>query len=526
MMSATEQPTLLILLGAAGDLAHRLVVPALFRLYSDAMLPEHFRLIGLDRVDLDVGSLISHLREGSERFGHGKSFDEAKWQAFSHCFDYQRMDLSNPESYQELPSKLDALREDFPTPEQRIFYLATPSFLYEPAATGLGRAGLTRPTQRTRVVVEKPIGRDLNSFRHIDRILKEWLDERQIFRMDHYLGKETLQNMLALRFANPIFEPIWDRRYIDHVTITVAESLGVGHRGAYYEQAGALRDMVQNHLMQILCLIAMEPPASFDADQLRDRKMDVMRALRPIPAGAVSEYASRGQYGPGWLAGERVVGYREESGVDAESSTETFAALKLFVDNWRWQDVPFYLRTGKRLAQTVSEVSIQFRPVPHRAYPDTATEGNQPVRLVLRLKPEEGIDLKLNVKLPGADFTLAPADMSFSYRSAFHARVPAAYETLLHEVLCGDQTLFMRSDQIEAAWRLLQPVLEVWENHPLVDFPNYPAGSWGQESAEGLISRDGHSWPTPSRRPEETEESTSVVQAVNPVKSKIQSVAG
>ncbi len=499
MLPATQQPTLFILLGAAGDLAHRLVVPALFRLFNGEALPQHFRLLGLDRAKLDRQTLCGRLRDGVERFSSSVTFDEHVWARFSASIDYLQIDLSRPDTYAVVPERLTQLRHGFPAPEQRIFYLATPSFLFEPAANGLGRAGLTTPVGRTRVVVEKPIGRDLQSFRRIDRVLKQWLDERQIFRMDHYLGKETLQNILALRFANPIFEPIWDRRYIDHVTITVAESPGVGHRGSYYEQAGALRDMIQNHLMQILCLIAMEPPASFDADQLRDRKMDVMRALRPIPAGAISDFASRGQYGPGWLEGERVVGYREEEGVDAHSSTETFAALKLFVDNWRWQDVPFYLRTGKRLAQTVSEVSIQFRPVPHRAYPDTATEGNQPVRLVLRLKPEEGMDLKLNVKLPGADFTLAPADMRFSYRRAFSNRVPAAYETLLHEVLCGDQTLFMRADQIEAAWRLLQPVLDAWANHPVVDFPNYPAGSWGQESAVGLISRDGHSWPSPSR---------------------------
>jgi glucose-6-phosphate 1-dehydrogenase len=498
MTPATQQPTLFILLGAAGDLAHRLVVPALFQLFNNHALPEHFRLLGMDRVDHDATSLAAHLRKGVEQFGHAEPLGDERWQAFSECFDYLRIDLSEPDAYAVLPEKIDSLSQAFPAPEQRIFYLATPSFLFAPAATGLGWAGLARSQEHTRLVVEKPIGRDLQSFQRIDQVLKSWFDEKQIFRMDHYLGKETLQNILALRFANPIFEPIWDRRYIDHVTITVAESLGVGHRGAYYEHAGALRDMLQNHLMQILCLIAMEPPASFDADRLRDRKMDVMRALRPIPAGSVSEYASRGQYGPGWLAGEQVPGYREEEGVDPESCIETFAALKLFVDNWRWQDVPFYLRTGKRLAQTVSEVSIQFRQVPHRAYPDNAAEGNQPTRLILRLKPDEGMDLKLNVKLPGANFTLAPADMRFSYQNAFRKRVPAAYETLLHEVLEGDQTLFMRTDQIEAAWRLLQPVLETWENHPVVDFPNYPAGSWGQESAEGLISRDGHSWPTPS----------------------------
>ena len=499
MSTATERPTIFILLGAAGDLAWRLVVPALFQLHRNGKLPKEFTILGLDRVDFDDAKLAQRLHDGCNRFGSVIGEDDEIWQRFKRGITYHRMDLSDPAAYETVPELLKAHGAAFASKPQHVFYLATPSFLFVPAATGLGRAGLFEDNEQARLVVEKPIGTDLESFLRIDSVLKNWLDECQIFRMDHYLGKETLQNILALRFANPIFEPIWDRRYIDHVAITVAESIGVGHRGSYYESAGALRDMVQNHLMQLLCLIAMEPPASFDADQLRDRKMDVMRAMRPIPPSAVSEFASRGQYGPGWLEGERVPGYREEEGVSEDSSVETFAALKLFVDNWRWQDVPFYLRTGKRLARTASEVSIRFKPVPHRAYPDTAAEGYQPARLVLRLKPDEGIDLKLNVKLPGADFTLAPADMRFTYKNAFKTRVPAAYETLLYEVLAGDQTLFMRADQIEAAWRLLQPVLEAWQSHPAVDFPNYAAGSWGQEAAEGLISRDGRSWLTPSK---------------------------
>jgi len=381
-----------------------------------------------------------------------------------------------------------------------VFYLTTLAFLCAPATTGLGSAGLVRDRALSRLVVEKPIGSDLASFHEIDGVLRSWLDESQIFRMDHYLGKETAQNILALRFANPLFEPIWNRRYIDHVTITVAETLGVEHRGGYYEGAGALRDMVQNHLIQLLCLIAMEPPASFEAERLRDRKMDVMRVVWPIPLDAISDHAARGQYAAGWVEGERTQSYRDEEDVAPDSGTETFSALKLFIDNWRWQDVPFYLRTGKRLAATASEVSIRFRPVPHRAYPYTAAENHQPVRLVLRLEPDEGMDLKLNLKVPGAHFTLAPADMRFSYREAFRARVPAAYETLLYEVLAGDQSLFMRADQIEAAWKLLQPVSDAWSRYPAVDFPNYAAGSWGPESAEGLISRDGRSWLAPSLR--------------------------
>jgi glucose-6-phosphate 1-dehydrogenase len=498
MTPATDHPTLFILLGAAGDLARRLVVPALFELHRARMLPPAFRLVGLDRSDLEAPALAERLREGCARFRRTGAPTDAEWEQFAQDLTYHRMDLVEPDAYRALPALLDEVTQPLPGPVQRIFYLATPSFLFAPAAIGLGSAGLVEDRDLSRLVVEKPIGSDLDGFHRIDGVLKSWLDESQLYRIDHYLGKETAQNILALRFANPLFEPIWNRRYIDHVTITVAETLGVEHRGGYYEGAGALRDMVQNHLMQLLCLIAMEPPSSFAADRLRDRKMDVMRALRPIPPDGVSDSAARGQYAAGWVQGERVVAYRNEEGVAPDSGTETFAALKLFVDNWRWQDVPFYLRTGKRLAETASEVSIRFRPVPHRAYPYTAAEDHQPVRLVLRLKPDEGMDLKLNVKVPGAHFTLAPADMRFSYRDAFRTRVPAAYETLLYEVLAGDQSLFMRADQIEAAWQLLQPVLDAWSAHPAVDFPNYPAGSWGPESAEGLISRDGRSWLAPT----------------------------
>jgi glucose-6-phosphate 1-dehydrogenase len=495
---ATDRPTLFVLLGAFGDLAHRLVVPALFELYRAGGLPPHFRLLGLDRAASSAAQLAERLRDGCVQFGRLGPPPDELWDDFAEMLHYRPMDLVDPSGYADLGAELKRLGKGWPSPAQRIFYLATPPTIFAAAASGLGDAGLVQDRELTRLVVEKPIGSDLASFRRIDAMLKASLEESQLYRIDHYLGKETVQNILALRFANPIFEPIWDRRYIDHVTITVAETLGVGHRGAYYEGAGALRDMVQNHLMQLLCLIAMEPPASFDADRLRDRKMDVMRALRPIPASSVSDFAARGQYGAGWEQGEHVPGYREEAGVDPDSSIETFAALKLFVDNWRWQDVPFYLRTGKRLAQTASEVSIRFRPVPHQAYPYTAAEDHQPVRLVLRLKPDEGIDLKLNVKVPGAHFTLAPTDMRFSYAKAFRTRVPAAYETLLYEILAGDQTLFMRADQIEAAWILLQPVLDTWQAHRPVDFPNYAAGSWGPESAEGLISRDGRSWLAPT----------------------------
>jgi len=348
-------------------------------------------------------------------------------------------------------------------------------------------------------VVEKPLGDSLTAFQGIDRSLRAHFDESQIYRMDHFLGKETVQNILAMRFANPIFEPVWNRRYIDHVAISVAEDIGVGHRAGYYEHAGALRDMVQNHLLQLMCLVAMEPPVVYDANDIRNKKLDVLHACRPIPADNIRAFAVRGQYAGGWIEGEAVPAYCEEPGVDARSGTETYAAVKLLVDNWRWQDVPFYLRTGKRMAATVSEISIRFRDIPHNAFPATTGLNSQPVRLVIQIQPQEGMILKFMAKEPGSPMRLRPVDMRFSYCDAFGKLSPGAYETLLRDVLAGDATLFMRSDQVEAAWTLLMPILDAWAANPAPDFPNYPAGSWGPEAAEHLVARDGRTWLKPSQ---------------------------
>jgi len=338
----------------------------------------------------------------------------------------------------------------------------------------------------------------LESARALDQRILGVLSESQIYRMDHFLGKETVQNIMAMRFANGLFEPLWNREHIDHVQITVAETLGVEHRGEYYDHAGALRDMLQNHLMQILSLIAMEAPIAFTADEIRARKVDVLRAIRPIPANNLHHFAARGQYGAGWLEGDNVPAYRDEPDVDPASSTETFAALKLFIDNWRWQDVPFYLRTGKRMCADVSEISIRFRDVPHRSFPASSGLNSQPVRLVIQMHPEQGIVLKFMAKEPGSGLRLRPVDMRFSYKEAFQVDTPAAYETLLWDVMVSDATLFMRADQVEAAWKFLMPVLENWENNPALDFPNYASGTWGPETAETLIACDGKCWLIPT----------------------------
>ena len=490
--------TQLVLFGAAGDLSWRLIVPALFDLFRNGRLSKRFVLLGVGRSEITSEALASHYREGVSLFSRSGTPTEEEWQKFAGMIHHIRSDVSDAASFASLAERLATCDQDWTCRTDKIFYLATPPSLFEPVVQGLGAAGLTQDREHVRIVVEKPMGHDLESFRALNKVLFEFFSEHQIFRIDHFLGKETVQNILAMRFANPIFEPIWNRRYVDHVTITVAETLGVEKRGGYYEQAGALRDMVQNHLLQLLCLVAMEPPVAYEAEDIRNRKVDVLHALRPITSETVAQHAARGQYHEGWIQGTHMAGYREEPDVNPHSNTETYAALKLYVDNWRWQDVPFYMRTGKRMGATVSQISIRFRDVPHHAFPASAGLNAQPVRLVIQIQPEQGLVFKFMAKEPGSEFRLHPVDMRFSYKEAFQVEAPAAYETLLWDVMIGDATLFMRADQVEAAWEFLTPVLEVWEANPAPDFPNYAAGSWGPETAESLIAKDGNHWLTPT----------------------------
>ncbi len=490
----TPQHAQFVLFGAMGDLAWRLIGPALYNLHLDGHLPQEFALIGVDR-EISVDALRQRWRDGVDRFSRRGRAEQADWDSFAGLLQVHAMDLTQPAQYEGLKVRLDVAAEKAGA---QVFYLAIPPRLFAAVTDGLASVGLQRPRGRARVVVEKPLGDSLQAFCRIDQSLRSHFEESQIYRMDHFLGKETVQNILAMRFANPIFEPIWNRRYIDHVAITVAESIGVGHRAGYYEHAGALRDMVQNHLLQVMCLVAMEPPVAYDADDIRNKKLDVLRACRRIPADDVRRFAVRGQYAGGWIEGEAVPGYCDEPDIAAGSNTETYAAIKLLVDNWRWQDVPFYLRTGKRLAATVSEISIRFRDIPHNAFPADTGLNSQPVRLVIQIQPQEGIILKFMAKQPGSPLRLRPVDMRFSYCDAFKTASPGAYETLLRDLLAGDATLFMRADQVEAAWSLLMPVLEAWAANPALDFPNYPAGTWGPEAAERLVARDGRAWLTPS----------------------------
>ncbi|MDE3157068.1 MAG: glucose-6-phosphate dehydrogenase [Acidobacteriota bacterium] len=493
------QPAVLVIFGAAGDLTWRKLMPALFDLFLDGRLGEQFAVLGVDKHPMTHDEYVTHLAEGVTRFCRPGRWDEDRWKAFArHLLDYVEADFDDPKAFQELAGRLNELDGRWDGRPTRVFYLATAPSLVEMVTRQLGRAGLAGDVDRARLVVEKPFGHDLASARALNAMLTGVFAEHQIYRIDHYLGKETVQNILAFRFANALFEPIWDRRYIDHVQITVSEQVGVEHRGGYYEHAGALRDMVQNHLLQVLCLIAMEPIISFDADEIRTKKVDVLRAIRPIAKGEVPRLAVRGQYAGGWLQGEKAVAYRQEDGVAADSSTETFAALKLFVDNWRWQDVPFYLRTGKRLPAKVSEVFIQFRPVPHQAFPAAAVQDWRPNLLMIRIQPDEGIVLRFQAKHPGPQMHLSPVDMRFDYQKAFKAAAPEAYETLLLDVMRGDATLFMRADQVEAAWSVVMPVLDVWGDSAPADFPNYRAGDWGPEAAQVLIASDGRAWLAPS----------------------------
>lgn len=492
-----QQPTIIVIFGGGGDLTWRKLTPALFCLFQDQRIPPDFSIIGVDIAPHTISGYRRRLQSGVKEFSTRGKKRLDRWKEFSEHIQYLQGDFKKDQTYQTLVQQLNAIEKKWKTKANYIFYLATPPSMFSVIPPHLRDVGLTKDKERARIVVEKPLGRDLQSAVALNQLLSSCFDESQIFRIDHYLGKETVQNILALRFANPLFEPLWNRHYIDYVTITVAEDVGVEHRGGYYDRAGAFRDMVQNHLMQLLCLIAMEPMLSFEADEIRNKKIDVLHALRPIPSDMIPQYVVRGQYRKGWIDGKEVCGYRDEETIAPDSQTETFVALKLYVDNWRWQGVPFYLRTGKRLPRQASVVSIQFRPVPHQAFPPEATLDWQPARLIIRIQPDEGIILRFQAKHPGAQMHLRTVDMRFNYEQAFATPSPDAYETLLLDVMKNDLTLFMRADQVEAAWKLLMPVLDIWAISPPIDFPNYDAGTWGPEAANKLLALEGHSWPIP-----------------------------
>jgi glucose-6-phosphate 1-dehydrogenase len=494
-LERTPDPCAVVIFGATGDLTHRKLVPALYSLAQQRLLPPQFVLVGFARRDWNDEKFREEMRLAVDEFGPGAQ--GGVWESFAGALAYNRSDFSSPDGYKRLAALLRRLDEERGTSGNRLYYLATAPENYADIIRNLDEAGLTHRNENgpwNRIVVEKPFGHDLASAQRLNRqLLTHAFRERQVFRIDHYLGKETVQNILAVRFANLIFEPIWNAQYVDHVQITVAESVGVEGRAGYYDETGALRDMVQNHMMQLLSLVAMEAPTHFVADPVRDEKLKVLRSLQ-LPDDRVLSWTVRGQYGPGHVGGAPVPAYRQEPGVPPDSSTETYVAMKLQVENWRWAGTPFYLRTGKRLPKRISEIAVVFKPVPHMLFSNSAAAGLESNILALRIQPDEGISLRFGAKVPGPTVRLRSVNMDFLYGIAFGTEPADAYERLLLDAMLGDPTLFTRRDEVEQAWRFITCVLDQWETGSPLAGPNYPAGGWGPEEADALMERDGRAW--------------------------------
>jgi glucose-6-phosphate 1-dehydrogenase len=494
-MPSGDEPFALVIFGASGDLARRKLMPALWNLYAARTLPEPFTILGVARTEMSDVEFRTRVREAVTEFSRTKPPSEQVWERFASSAFYLSGDPKDARLYPRLKSTLEEIEGRRGGPPNRLFYLSTPPSVYGDIVAQLGNAGLARPEHGwTRIIIEKPFGRDYESARALNGLLAQSFDEEQVYRIDHYLGKEAVQNILVFRFANQIFEPLWNRIHVNHVQLTVAEDLGVESRGAYYEEAGALRDMIQNHLLQLLCLIAMEPPVTFDAAPVRDEKHKVMEAIRPIDPANVDAVAVRGQYTSGFINGRPVVGYRQEKGVAPNSRTDAYVALKLYVDNWRWAGVPFFIRTGKRLPKRASEIVIRFHRTPHMIF-RRSPSGVEPNLLVIRIQPDEGISLTLTAKTPGPDLKLAPVTMDFRYGEVFGGQTPEAYERLILDAIHGDATLYARADWVEQAWKILQPILDAWSSRG--EPAAYEAGSWGPAEADEFIRRDGGVWHTP-----------------------------
>ena len=494
-LERVPDPCLMVLFGATGDLAHRKVIPAMYHLWRTNLLPHEFVLLAVGRREYTDDSFRDEIHKSLEQFSRVLPLDEAAWKSFKSRIRYHRCDFEDPEGFDVLAKTLDDLDEEEGTRGNRLFYLATQPSQFADIVGQLGRVGLDHERHDggwRRVVIEKPFGHDLDSAKRLNREVGKVFRESQVYRIDHYLGKETVRNLLVFRFGNGIFEPLWNRRYVDHVQITVAESIGIENRGAFYEETGAVRDVLQNHLLQLVSLVAMEPPATFEADALRDEKVKVLRAIGTHPADPESEVV-RGQYGPGWVAATPVPGYRQEADVDPESETETFVAARLTIDDWRWSGVPFYVRTGKRLPKRSTEIAIQFREVPHHLFRDTTAEPDANL-LAIRIQPDEGIMLRFGAKVPGLGLNVRSVTMDFTYGSAFNVDSPDAYETLILDALQGDASLFTRADEVEEAWGIVDPYIDAWAGHAAPQFPNYEAGTWGPAAADEMLEREGRKW--------------------------------
>ena len=493
----TAEPCAVVIFGASGDLAQRKLIPALYELQREHLLPDSFALVGYSRSEMSDDAYRAECRAAVEKFARTRPMDPALWKKIESRTFYVRGDYGSAVDHDRLAAKLDSIDKQIGTAGNRLFYLSTPPNTFEPVIQNLGeraQAAKARGGGGTqRIVIEKPFGRDLASARSLNNLLHRYFAEEQVFRIDHYLGKETVQNLMVMRFANSIFEPIWNYKYIDHVQITVSETLGVGGRGGYYDRSGATRDMVQNHIFQLMALVAMEPPVALDAISIRDEKVKVYRSIRPVIPDKVEMTAVRGQYGPGELNGAKTAGYRKEKDVAPDSQTETFVALRLFIDNWRWSGTPFYLRTGKFLPEKLSEISVRFRAPPNTLFQKVCLEPIFANDLIVRVQPEEGISWRLNAKVPGGQMNVKPVALDFLYKTTFNVEPPEAYERLIADAMAGDQTLFIRGDEAEAAWAVIDPIEQGWaagHGKPR----EYSPGQWGPDAATDLIESDGRRW--------------------------------
>lgn len=495
------EPCAMVILGAHGDLTKRKLLPALYALYINDLLPAGFAIVGLSRTKMTDDEFRNSMKESLQKYASDLPFEQKSWDRFANMVYYRSSNFGKEEGLTELASLLSELETKHGTRGNHVFYMATPPSLYAEIVDRLAEAGLAekRGGDRApwpRIIVEKPFGRDLASAVSLDAHIHTVFEEKQVFRIDHYLGKETVQNIMVLRFANSIFEPLWNRNHIDHIQITNAETIGVEGRGGYYEESGNLRDMIQNHMMQLVALVAMEPPISMDPEATRDEKAKVLRAVRPFDPANLEESVVRGQYGAGWIQGQEVPAYRAEESVKDASNTETFTALKLYIDNWRWAGVPIYVRSGKRLAKSMTEIAIQFKKVPMSLFNQSAGDGSEqsPNVLVMQIQPDEGISLKFATKQPGTTTHLRWLSMDFKYGAAFGVRSPSAYERLVHDCILGDSSLFARTDFVETSWSLLTPVLENWASNPMPAAAIYPSGSWGPPASDELLASDGRYW--------------------------------
>lgn len=491
-------PCVLVIFGATGDLTARKLLPALYNLNKEGLLPAHFACVGFARRHKSHDEFRKEMLDGVNQFSRTKPIDAQIWKTFSEQIFYHESEFDDEDGYERLASLLKNLDSQYGTKGNRVFYLSTQPSYFPTIIEKLSKHHLIYNTHEvhdkwSRVIIEKPFGHDLASANNLQKEISQHLEESQIYRIDHYLGKETVQNLLVFRFGNPIFEALWNNHYIDNVQLTVAEEIGIGTRGRFFEEAGILRDIVQNHMMQLLSLVCMEPPNSSKAEDIHNEKVKVMEAIRPFPKNEIDRFIIRGQYGPGFINGQPVIGYRQEQNVDPKSSVETFMAAELFVDNWRWSGVPFYLRAGKRLPKRTTEIAIIFKAAPVNLY----QEGGKKIEknaLVIRIQPDEGISLKINCKVPGINAPIQPVKMDFKYGSYFGGTPPEAYERLILDCITGDNTLFARADEVLSSWKLFTPVLEHWTAHKPTDFPNYSSGTWGPVAADKLLERSGKEW--------------------------------